>query len=110
MVRGGIWCGLGFWIRLRFLTRAYVLSLAFSFPPGAFHVSDAEALSMLSRLLREDGLFLGSSSGVNCTAALKLARQLGPGHVIVTILCDSGERYVSKLYNGGVGERESTVE
>ena len=61
---------------------------------------------MLRRLLREDGLFLGSSSGVNCAAALKLARQLGPGHVIVTILCDSGERYVSKLYKG----RESRMQ
>lgn len=49
--------------------------------------------------MKNDGLFLGSSSAMNCVGAVKVAQQLGPGHVIVTILCDSGMRHLSKFYN-----------
>jgi len=65
----------------------------------AFRVSDPEALGVLFALLREEGLCLGGSSGINVAGAIQLARQLGPGHTIVTILCDSGSRYQSKLWN-----------
>ena len=51
------------------------------------------------RLLREEGLFLGSTSGVNVAAAVRVARDLGPGHTIVTILCDGGQKYLSRFYN-----------
>jgi cysteine synthase A len=54
---------------------------------------------MVYRLLHEEGLFLGSTSGINVTAAVRLARELGPGHTIVTILCDSGSKYMSRLYD-----------
>jgi cysteine synthase A len=54
---------------------------------------------MVYRLLREEGLFLGSTSGVNVAAAVQIAKQLGPGHTIVTILCDSGHKYQSRLFN-----------
>lgn len=50
-------------------------------------------------LLKKDGLFLGSSSAMNCVGAVRLARSLGPGHTIVTILCDSGMRHLSKFCN-----------
>lgn len=49
--------------------------------------------------MKNDGLFLGSSSAMNCVGAVKVAQQLGPGHTIVTILCDSGMRHLSKFYN-----------
>ena len=65
----------------------------------AFQVPDAEALPILFRLAREEGLCLGGSAGVNIAGAIRLARSLGPGHTIVTILCDYGDRYASKLYN-----------
>jgi cysteine synthase A len=51
------------------------------------------------RLLREEGLLLGSTAGINVAAAVTLAKQLGPGHTIVTILCDGGAKYQSKLFN-----------
>ena len=54
---------------------------------------------MCYRLLRKDGWFFGSSSGINLAAAVKIAEQLGPGHTIVTILCDDGGKYQSRLYN-----------
>ncbi|KAF8424610.1 tryptophan synthase beta subunit-like PLP-dependent enzyme [Tirmania nivea] len=66
----------------------------------AIRVSDVEALAMARFLVEKDGLFLGSSSAVNCFAALKLALQLGPGHRIITILCDSGTRHLSKFWKG----------
>jgi cysteine synthase A len=66
---------------------------------GAVLVNDVEAVHMVYRLLREDGLFLGSTSGVNVAAAVQVARLLGPGHTIVTILCDSGHKYQSRLFN-----------
>jgi len=62
-------------------------------------IPDQECVDMVYRLLREDGLFLGGSSGVNVAAAVRLAKILGPGHVIVTLLCDSGARYQSRLFN-----------
>jgi cysteine synthase A len=51
------------------------------------------------RLLKEEGLFVGGSTGINVAAAVELAQQMGPGHTIVTILCDSGTRYQSRLFN-----------
>jgi cysteine synthase A len=65
----------------------------------AFRVPDEEMLPVLFGLLADEGLCLGGSSGINVAGAMQLARQLGPGHTIVTVLCDSGTRYQSKLYN-----------
>jgi cysteine synthase A len=65
----------------------------------ALHIPDAEAVATVYRLLREDGLFLGSASGVNVAGAIRVARELGPGHTIVTILCDGGQKYQSRLFN-----------
>ncbi|CDH53002.1 cysteine synthase 2 [Lichtheimia corymbifera JMRC:FSU:9682] len=65
----------------------------------AFRVSDEEAVKMSRFLVREDGLFLGSSSAVNCVAAVRVARKLGPGHVIVTLLNDSGQRHLTKFWS-----------
>lgn len=65
----------------------------------AVQVTDEEALPIIFDLLKQEGLVLGGSSGINVAAAMKLARQLGPGHTIVTILCDYGTRYQSKLFN-----------
>jgi len=65
----------------------------------AYRIADDEALPVLFDLLREEGLCLGGSSGINVAGAIHLARDLGPGHTIVTILADAGTRYQSKLYN-----------
>lgn len=65
----------------------------------AFAISDEEALPVIFRLLEDEGLLLGGSSAINIAGAIRLARQLGPGHRIVTILCDSGQRYQSKIWN-----------
>jgi cysteine synthase A len=65
----------------------------------AFLISDEEAVKVIYELLQHEGLCLGGSTGVNVAGAIKLAKQLGPGHTIVTILCDSGNRYQSKLFN-----------
>ena len=65
----------------------------------AFQVDDREALPILFNLVEEEGLCLGGSSGINVAGAIKLAKELGPGHVIVTMLCDFGNRYASKLFN-----------
>ena len=65
----------------------------------SFNISDREALPYLFALLEHEGLCLGGSSGINIAGAVRLARQLGPGHTIVTILCDYGNRYQSKLFN-----------
>lgn len=64
-----------------------------------YQIPDEEALPILFDLLREEGLCLGGSSGINIAGAIRLAKELGPGHTIVTILCDYGTRYQSKLYN-----------
>jgi cysteine synthase A len=76
---------------------------------GGFQVADREAVEMAYYLMRQEGLFLGSSSGVNCVGAVKLARQLGPGHTIVTVLCDGGARYMSKLYNEAFLEKRGIL-
>jgi cysteine synthase A len=65
----------------------------------AYQIPDSEALPIVFDLLREEGLCVGGSSGVNVAGAVRLARELGPGHTIVTLLCDSGTRYQSKLFN-----------
>ena len=65
----------------------------------AFLIPDEEAVSIIYELLEHEGLCLGGSTGINVAGAIRLARQLGPGHTIVTILCDSGYRYQSKLFN-----------
>jgi cysteine synthase len=65
----------------------------------AIQVSDREALRVVYQLLRKDGIFMGGSTGINVGAAVALAKQMGPGHTIVTILCDSGSRYQSRIFN-----------
>ncbi len=64
-----------------------------------YQIPDEEALPVVFDLLKKEGLCLGGSSGINVAGAMRLARDLGPGHTIVTILCDSGSRYQSKLFN-----------
>lgn len=68
-------------------------------PDFSYNISDREALPIVFDLLQNEGLCLGASSGVNVAGAIHLARDLGPGHTIVTILCDFGTRYQSKLFN-----------
>jgi cysteine synthase A len=65
----------------------------------AYQISDEKALPIVFDLAEQEGLLMGGSTGINIAGAIRLARDLGPGHVIVTILCDSGVRYASKLYN-----------
>ncbi len=65
----------------------------------AFQIEDKEALEILYDLAEHEGLLLGGSSGINIAGAMRLAKLLGPGHTIATILCDSGSRYASKLFN-----------
>lgn len=65
----------------------------------AFRIPDEEALHILYDLVQEEGLCLGGSAGINIAGAVRMARKMGPGHTIVTILCDHGSRYQSKLYN-----------
>ena len=62
-------------------------------------IPDQECVDQVYRLLFDEGLFLGGSSGINVAAAIRVAKSLGPGHVIVTVLCDSGGRYQSRLYD-----------
>jgi cysteine synthase len=65
----------------------------------ALRIPDAETMHFVYRLLREEGLLLGSTSGINVAAAHRLAKQMGPGHTIATILCDGGAKYTSRLFN-----------
>jgi cysteine synthase A len=65
----------------------------------ANQIPDEEALPIVFNLLSEEGLFLGGSSGINVAGAIRMAKELGPGHTIVTVLCDIGMRYQSKLFN-----------
>ncbi len=65
----------------------------------AYQIPDAEALPVIFQLLLEEGLCLGGSSGINIAGAIRLARDLGPGHTIVTVLCDYGSRYQSRLFD-----------
>lgn len=68
-------------------------------PDYAYQIPDSEALDIVFDLVENEGLCLGGSSGINIAGAMRLARDLGPGHTIVTILCDYGNRYQSKLFN-----------
>ncbi len=68
-------------------------------PDMSFNIPDAEALPVVFDLLAEEGLCLGGSSGINVAGAIRMAREMGPGHTIVTVLCDYGTRYQSKLFN-----------
>jgi cysteine synthase len=65
----------------------------------AIQIDDQECIDVVYQLLRQDGLFMGGSVGINVAAAVRLAQQMGPGHTIVTVLCDGGARYQSKLFN-----------
>ena len=90
-------------------------------PDVAFQIPDEEAIPLVFELLEQEGLCLGGSSGINVAGAIRLAQHLGPGHTIVTVLCDYGTRYQSKLFNPDVLrtknlpvpawlERESTLD
>jgi cysteine synthase A len=68
-------------------------------PDMAYRIPDGEALPIIFDLLAEEGLCLGGSSGINVAGAIRMAHDMGPGHTIVTVLCDYGTRYQSKLYN-----------
>ena len=68
-------------------------------PDFAYRIPDAEALPLIFDLVENEGLCLGGSTGINIAGAIRLAKDLGPGHTIVTILCDYGNRYQSKLFN-----------
>ena len=68
-------------------------------PDFAYQIPDEEALPYVFDLLHEEGLVMGGSTGINVAGAVRLARDLGPGHTIVTVLCDYGTRYQSKLFN-----------
>ena len=65
---------------------------------AAYRVSDAETVAMARHLLQHEGLFVGGSAALNCVGAVRAARQLGPGHTVVTILCDGGHRYLSTIH------------
>ena len=65
----------------------------------SFQVNDKQALEIVFNLLKDEGLVMGGSTGINIMGAIKLAKKLGPGSTIVTILCDYGTRYFSKIYN-----------
>jgi cysteine synthase A len=65
----------------------------------AVQIEDPEIVRTTYRLLQEEGLFLGSTSGTNVAAAVRVARELGPGHTVVTVLCDGGQKYLSRFYN-----------
>jgi cysteine synthase len=68
-------------------------------PDMAYRIPDSEALPVVFDLLQDEGLCLGGSSGINVAAAIRMAQEMGPGHTIVTVLCDYGNRYQSKLFN-----------
>ncbi|MEQ9261205.1 MAG: cysteine synthase A [Roseovarius sp.] len=68
-------------------------------PDMAYQIPDEEALPIVFDLLEAEGLCLGGSSGINVAGAMRMAREMGPGHTIVTVLCDYGNRYQSKLFN-----------
>ncbi|KAI8917439.1 tryptophan synthase beta subunit-like PLP-dependent enzyme [Entophlyctis helioformis] len=81
------------------LTSNLALALESGSITDAVHVTDSQAVEMSRFLMREDGLFVGSSSAVNCVAAFQTAKKLGPGHTIVTMLCDSGTRHLTKFWS-----------
>jgi cysteine synthase A len=65
----------------------------------AYQIPDEESVTAVFDLLKHEGLLMGTSTGVNVAGAIRLARELGPGHTIVTLLCDGGQRYASRLFN-----------
>ncbi|KAF9903953.1 hypothetical protein EC991_003171 [Linnemannia zychae] len=79
------------------LTRNF--SMSEGYIDDAIRVTDQEAVDMARYLVNQEGLFIGSSSAVNCVGAVRIARELGPGHTIVTLLCDSGQRHLTKFWN-----------
>lgn len=68
-------------------------------PDHSYQITDTEALPYIFDLLREEGLVMGGSTAINMAGAVRLAKEMGPGHTIVTVLCDYGTRYQSKLFN-----------
>ena len=65
----------------------------------AIRIPDAQTMRFVYRLMREEGLLLGSTAGINVAAAVSIAKQIGPGHTLVTVLCDGGAKYQSRLFN-----------
>ena len=65
----------------------------------AVQISDQAMVDMVYRMLHKDGWFFGSSTGINLCAAVEIAKQMGPGHTVATILCDDGAKYQSRLFN-----------
>ena len=86
------------------LCASFNVAAALPFIDSAWRVSDAEAVAMARRLLRDEGLFVGSSSALNCVGALRAARELGPGHTVVTVLCDGGARHLSRFWSDAAVE------
>src|SRR3989442_2629186 len=76
-------------------------NVAMAMVDDAYQIPDAEALPYIFEMAKSEGVILGGSSGINIAGAIRLARDLGPGHTVVTILADSGTRYQSKLFNAG---------
>lgn len=76
----------------------------------AFHITDREAVEWTFRLLHEEGFFVGASSGLNVAAAIQAAKHLGPGHTIVTCLCDSGQRYFAELFSRSWLEKKGLLD
>ena len=85
------------------LTKNFALALPYI--DDAIRVTDNQSVAMSRILLREEGLFLGSSAAVNCVAAVRVARSLGPGHVVVTVLCDGGQRHLTKFHSDAYLEK-----
>lgn len=81
------------------LTRNFKRGLDLGVIDHAIHCSDQEAVTMSRYLLQNEGLYVGSSSALNCVGAVKVAQQLGPGHVIVTLLCDGGHRHKDRFWS-----------
>ena len=76
----------------------------------AFHITDKMAVEWTFKLLHEEGFFVGSSSGLNVAAAVEAAKELGPGHTIVTCLCDSGQRYFADLFSKSWLEKKGLLD
>ena len=76
---------------------------------GAFKISDQKALDIMYDLILEEGLFLGPTSGINIAGAIKLANELGPNKTIVTVLCDYGNKYTSKVFNKDFLKRKNIL-
>ncbi|KAG0245376.1 Cysteine synthase 2 [Actinomortierella wolfii] len=89
------------------LTRNF--GMAEGYIDDAIRVTDQEAIDMARYLVQQDGLFIGSSSAVNCVAAVRVAKELGPGHTIVTLLCDSGHRHLTKFWNDDYLKQQGLV-